>query len=79
MKDFFLSSKAITLLQLFKYIEYADESPTLKEIMLQFSLSKITAIRYLKEIQQDLTELDPQLNLVTADNQSWGSSSVRSC
>ncbi|SPE22951.1 helix-turn-helix domain-containing protein [Latilactobacillus sakei] len=69
MKDFFLSSKAITLLQLFKYIEYADESPTLKEIMLQFSHSKITAIRYLKEIQQDLTELDPQLKLVTADNQ----------
>lgn len=69
MKDFFLSNKAITLLQLFKYIEYADQSPTLKEIILQFSLSKITAIRYLKEIQQDLTALDPQLKLITIDNQ----------
>lgn len=69
MKDFFLSSKAVLLLQLFKYIENADESPTLTEIMRQFSLSKITAIRYLKEIQQDLTELDPQLKLITTDNQ----------
>ncbi|WP_448949588.1 helix-turn-helix domain-containing protein [Latilactobacillus sakei] len=69
MKDFFLSSKAITLLQLFKYIENTETPPTLKEIMLQFSLTKITAIRYLKEIQQDLTELDPQLKLITTDNQ----------
>ncbi|XEO94117.1 helix-turn-helix domain-containing protein [Latilactobacillus sakei] len=69
MKDFFLSSKAITLLQLFKYIENAETSPTLKEIMLQFSLTKITAIRYLKEIQQDLTELDPKIKLITTDNQ----------
>ncbi|CAM2961250.1 helix-turn-helix domain-containing protein [Latilactobacillus sakei] len=68
MKDFFLSNKAITLLQLFKYIEYADESPTLKDIMHQFSLSKITAIRYLKEIQQDLTELDSRLKLTTTDS-----------
>lgn len=68
MKDFFLSSKAITLLQLFKYIEYADESPTLKDIMSQFSLSKITAIRYLKEIKQDLTELDARLKLTTTDS-----------
>lgn len=69
MKNFFLSSKAITLLQLFKYIETTDNPPTLKGIMLQFSLSKITAIRYLKEIKQDFAELDPKLKLITTNNQ----------
>ncbi|WP_424348700.1 helix-turn-helix domain-containing protein [Latilactobacillus sp. 5-91] len=69
MKDFLLSSKAVTLLQLFKYIEIADKHTTLTEIMLQFSLSKITAIRYLKEINQDLAELDQHLKLITTNNQ----------
>lgn len=69
MKDFFLSKKAVTMLQILKYIENAEISPTLKEIMTQISLPKITAIRYLKEIQQDLTELNPQLKLITNNNQ----------
>ncbi|WP_208422442.1 helix-turn-helix domain-containing protein [Latilactobacillus fragifolii] len=71
MKDFFLSSKAITLLQLFKYLEKADDPPRLKDIMVYFSLSKITTIRYLKELQQDLMALHPNLQLVTIDNQYY--------
>lgn len=61
MKDFFLSTKSITLIRILDHIVQANEAPMLRDIMYHFSLSKLTAIRYLKELQLDLAELDANI------------------
>lgn len=68
MKDFFLSTKSITLIRILDHIIQANEAPMLRDIMYHFSLSKLTAICYLKELQLDLAELDANIQLTTVNN-----------
>ncbi|MCP8847540.1 hypothetical protein LOX60_05685, partial [Latilactobacillus curvatus] len=68
MKDFFLSTKSITLIRILDHIIQANEAPMLRDIMYHFSLSKLTAICYLKKLQLDLAELDANIQLTTVNN-----------